>query len=244
MAPRGPLRYQRGVTTKVRFDLRGDVAVITMDDGKANALAHDMIDQLDAAIDRAEDGAKAIVLTGREERFCAGFDLRVMMQGPAAATALVTAGGALLLRLYELGLPLVVACTGHALAGGVLLAATGDTRIGVTGAFKLGLNEVANGLPVPILAHAFARDRLARRELVAATVQARIYDPRGAVAAGWLDRIVEPGQLMDEALAEATALARLPAAAYRLTKRSLRSQTVAHIRATMADDLAALTGGG
>ena len=229
---------------QVSFELRGNIAVVTMDDGKANALSPAVLDQLDAALDRADAEAKAIVLTGREGRFSAGFDLRVMMSGPEAARDLVTRGGQLLLRCYEIPKPLVIACNGHALAAGALLVATGDTRIGAMGAFKIGLNEVANSMPVPILAHEFARDRLDPRELVASVLQAKIYDPVGAAAAGWLDRTVPPAELEDAAMTEAARLSALPAGAYAITKRSLRRQTIEHIRATLDSNLREIAGGG
>jgi enoyl-CoA hydratase len=222
----------------VRFELEGAVAVITMDDDKANALSHDMMTALNAALDRAEAEAKAVVLAGREGKFCAGFDLKVMMQGPEAAMNMLAVGGELLLRLYMFGMPVVVSCTGHALAGGVLLAATGDTRIGARGAFKLGLNEVANGMPVPVLAFEFARDRLLPSELVAATMQARIYDPDEAAAAGWLDRVVEPDALAAASLEEATRLAKLPGTAYRLSKRGMRGKVADYIRANVEKNMA------
>jgi enoyl-CoA hydratase len=221
----------------VTFELRDEIAHIKMDDGKANALSHEMLEQLGAAFDRAESEGKAVLLSGRDGKFCAGFDLRVMMSGPKQAIELVMKGGELLLRLYEFGLPLVVACTGHALAGGALLVATGDTRIGAFGSFKIGLNEVANGMPVPVLAHEFARARLDTRELFAAVTQAKIYDPQSAAGAGWLDRAVPADQLMSAANEEAARLAALPATAYRLTKRSLRRPTVDYIRANMQKNL-------
>jgi enoyl-CoA hydratase len=227
-------------TNLVAYSEADGIALVEMDDGKANALSMEMIAQLDAAFDRAEAGARAMVLAGREGLFCAGFDLRAMQAGPDAARALVERGGELLLRLYALPLPVVMACTGHALAGGALLAATGDTRIGAQGEFKIGLNEVQNGMPVPILAHELARDRLLPTELVAAVVQAKIYDPEGAVRAGWLDRAVAPEQVVPEARAEAARLATLPKAAYAATKRSLRRATIDHVGATLASNLAAL----
>lgn len=222
----------------VSFEVRGDVALLKMDDGKANALSDAMIRELGAALDRASKEAKAVVLMGRPGRFSAGFDLRVMMSGPDAARALVTAGGDLLMRLYEHPQPLVIACTGHAIAGGVLLAATGDRRIGAAGDFKLGLNEVSNGMPVPILAHELARDRLDPRVLVEAVLHARLWDPEGAVQVGWLDRVVPAEELEARALEEAAALAKLPQPAYGMTKRSLRKQTIAHVRGTMESNLA------
>src|SRR5262249_1683867 len=136
----------------VSYTLEGSTAVIQMDDGKANALSDAMIDALIAALARAEKEASAIVLAGRSERFCAGFDIRVMLSGRDAAVALLRHGAELLLGFYGTPLPVVVACSGHALAGGALLLLTGDQRLGVAGAFKIGLNEVQIGIPVPHLA--------------------------------------------------------------------------------------------
>ena len=236
------MSYQRGMSDNiVSLAMDGTTAVITMDDGKANAISPALVAEIGAALDEAAD-AKVIVLTGREGKFCAGFDLRIMMAGPQAMRDLVLLGGELLVRLYEIPQPLVIACTGHALAGGVLLVATGDTRIGVTGPFKLGLNEVRNGMPVPILAHEFARERLDPRELVAATVQARTYDPEAAVRAGWLDRVVAPEMLMDEAMTEAAELSKISGSAYAATKRSLRRKTIEYIRSTVDSNLNELTG--
>src|SRR5687768_5905894 len=187
----------------VRYRLEGKTAVVEMDDGKANALSDAMIEAVTAALTRAEGEASAIVLAGRPERFCAGFDLRVMMSGPAQAVELLRAGSKMLLSFYKTPLPLVIACSGHAMAGGALLVLTGDYRIGATGAFKIGLNEVSIGLPVPVLAMELARDRLSRRAIHHATLGAQIYDPSTALEAGYLDAVVPADQLQTRALAEA-----------------------------------------
>jgi enoyl-CoA hydratase len=208
-----------------------------MDDGKANALSKEMIDALLAALTRAEGEAGAVVLAGRPDRFCAGFDLRVMMSGPDAAKALLAAGSELLLRLYGATVPLVIACTGHALAGGALTVLTGDHRVGAAGAFRIGLNEVAIGLPVPVLAMEFARDRLLPSELHKATLLAQIYDPETALRAGYLDAVVAPDAVLATAKTEAVRLAALARSAFRATKKRLRGRTIAHIRASMEDDL-------
>jgi enoyl-CoA hydratase len=219
------------------YALDGSTAVITMDDGKANALSNEMIDQLTAALDRAEGEAKAIVLVGRAERFCAGFDLKVMMSGPANAVALLTKGGELLMRLYAAKLPLVIACTGHALAGGALVVLTGDLRIAAAGAFKIGLNEVSIGLPVPVLAMELARDRLVKPELDRATLMAQIYNPDEGLRAGYVDKVVPASELLATAKAEAVRLGALPSQAFRATKQRLRSATIATIRTGMKTDL-------
>jgi len=214
----------------VKYSLEGTAAVVQMDDGKANALSVEMIDALLAALDRAEKEASAVVLAGRPERFCAGFDLRVMMSGPDAAKALLARGGEMLLRYYGSSVPVVVASTGHALAGGALLLLTGDARIGAAGPFKIGLNEVAIGLPVPLLAMSFARDNLLPTELTRATLHANVYAPDDARAAGWLHRVVPPDELLDAAKQEAARLGALGRQPYVATKERLRGPTIRHIR--------------
>lgn len=225
----------------VSYDLTNDIAIIRMDDGKANALSYPMMDELDAALDRAGKEAKAVVLAGRPGKFCAGFDLKTMMQGAKEAQAMVTRGAHVLMRLYTLPQPLVMACTGHALAGGSLVLLTGDFRIAAQGAFKIGLNEVQIGMPVPVLAMELARDRLDPRFFLRSTLFAEIVDPNAALFAGWVDEVVDEAQLLDRAKAEAARLAALPAHAYTLTKTIMRERTVKYVNEMLAVDMARLT---
>lgn len=221
----------------VQYELSGNVAILRMDDGKANALSSAMMDSLDEALDRAEREAAAVVLTGRPGKFCAGFDLRQMMAGVEQARALVSRGAQLLLRLYALPLPLVIASTGHALAGGALVVLTGDHRIVADGAYKIGLNEVAIGLPVPVLAMELARARLLPTELTRATLLANIYAPAEARAAGYVDSVVAADALASTAFAEAKRLSALSKPAFIGTKQRLRQATVDVIRNTFEEDV-------
>jgi enoyl-CoA hydratase len=227
-------------TSPVRYEQQGTIARITMDDGKANALSREMMDAVEQALDRAEREASAVVLAGRPGRFCAGFDLKQMMAGPAEARAIVSRGADFLLRLYAFPRPLVVACTGHALAGGALLVLTGDVRVGAAGAFRIGLNEVQIGIPVPILAMELARDRLRSEHLIAATLFATVSEPETARAIGWLDEVVEDARLLAVAGEHAQRLAGLPREPYAKTKMALRERTIRYIRETLADDMARL----
>jgi enoyl-CoA hydratase len=224
------------------YALEGTTAVVQMDDGKANALSEAMIAELLEALGRAEKEATAVVLAGRPERFCAGFDLRVMMASPEAARGLLTKGADLLMRLYGSPLPIVVACTGHALAGGALVVLTGDIRIGAAGAFRIGLNEVSIGLPVPVLAMELARDRVAPTELVRATLLARIYGPEEAARVGYLDEVVPAADVLARAKEEAARLGALSRLAFDGTKKRLRTRTIDHIRATFDEDMRSIGG--
>jgi enoyl-CoA hydratase len=144
------------------------------------------------------------------------------------------------LALYGTPLPLVIACTGHALAGGALLLLTGDVRLGADGPYRIGLNEVAIGMPLPALGMELARDRLAAHELPRATLGAHIYDPAGAVRAGYLDEVVPAEALLVRARAEATRLGAFSRSAYGATKVRLRRATIAHIADTLEADLSSL----
>jgi len=225
----------------VSYELREKIAVVTMDDGKANALGFAMMDEVDAAVARARGEASAVVLTGRKGRFSAGFDLSEMMAGPDKARAVVSRGADFLLGLYALPMPLVIACSGHAVAGGALLVLTGDFRVAARGAFRIGLNEVQIGLPVPVLAMELARDRLSPAHLTAATLFADVVDPERALPAGWVDELSSAEGLLDAALVHARRLTALPRDAYAKTKASLRQRTVRYVRETLAEDLKRLT---
>ncbi|MEL7482325.1 MAG: crotonase/enoyl-CoA hydratase family protein [Pseudomonadota bacterium] len=214
--------------------LENDIAHIHLDDGKANALSFDMLAAIHEALDTAEAEANAILLSGRAGRFCAGFDLTVMREGPEKANDLVNRGGHLLLRLFENKLPTVIACTGHALAAGGLMLLSADTRIGVQGDFKIGLNETAIGMVLPAFGIELPRARLAQDHFTAAVIQARAHSPDEAVAAGFLDQAVEENDLMETAMAAASALGQLPQKAYHGNKMLIRKPAIDVIRASLA----------
>lgn len=224
-------------TAAVSYELDGSVAVIRLDDGKANAISHEVVDALHEALDRAEAEARAVVIVGREGRFSAGFHLPTMTAGTTEMRGLVGAGAELLLRLYLLPRPVVVACTGHALAAGALILLVGDVRVGAAGDHKIGLNEVAIGMQLPIFAVELARDRLLPTAFTAATMGAEIYDPAGAAAVGYLDRVVPADDLLAAAIAEAARLAELRTGAFAETKVRARTTTADFARSTLTEDL-------
>lgn len=224
----------------VHYTLEDRVAHIQLDDGKANALSFDLMDTLLEALDRAESEARALVISGRAGRFSAGFDLKVMTAGMDSAIGMLRRGAQVYTRLYSFPRPVVMACTGHAVAGGSLLLLTGDRRLGVAGDFKIGLNEVAIQMILPRLGMELARARLNPLRLTEATLFARLYDPEEAVTVGYLDAVVEGEKLMAQAMAEAAALTKLPGKAFAGTKTRLREYTLARIEETMEKDFAEL----
>jgi len=220
----------------VSVDVQNDIALVTMDDGKANAVNFELMAALNAALDEAEAKGKVIVLTGREGRFSGGFDLKALPTfSPEDVGRLLDEGGKLIARLYGGPLPLVVACTGHAIAMGALLALTGDTRVGAHGDFKIGLNETANGMKLPVFGIEIARDRLHSDHQTQAIVQSYIYDSSGAVEAGYLDRLAPADKVVEYALGVAKALVPLSGPAYLYHKLALRKSTLDLIKASIGN---------
>ncbi len=224
----------------VTYALDGAIATITMDDGKVNAFSIAMLAALHAALDQAERDRAVVVLRGREERFSAGFDLTVFAAGNVEeVTEMVRLGATLSTRVLSFATPVLVACTGHAIAAGTFLLLAADARIGIDGPFQIGLNEVRIGITMPRFVLALAGQRLNRAHFDRSVVSAAMYAPVDAVTAGFLDRVVSAEELGDSSLEAAHALAGLNPAAHAATKLSVRAATLAAMREAIATDITA-----
>src|SRR5918993_2592526 len=226
-------------TSAVTTEQRDGVLICHIDDGKANALSAEMIAAISAVVTGAEhdDSVHALVLHGRPGRFSAGFDLSVMTAGDLGAVAsLVSDGGALVRTLYGSSIPVVAACTGHALAAGALVLLGCDVRVGADVDCKIGLNEVAIGMVLPDWAFTIAVDRLSKRHIQRAVATARITSAAGAVDAGYLDEVVPAASLLDVAVERAAGFAVLDRRAYAGTVRRLRGDVLDLMEAQIAAD--------
>lgn len=219
-----------------RYEPTEDVALITMDDGKANAFGFDMMEALSNDFTRAASEAKAVVLTGRPGVMCAGFDLKLMKTEPARVGELVGRGAKLLSQILVHPQPVVIAASGHAMAAGGLLMLTGDIRIGARGDFRIGLNETAIGMVMPDFGIYLAHHCLGESNLTEAVLNARLYSPDEAVSVGYLDSVCEAGKLVETAIARAEELTQLDMRAYAGTKRKLRQPIADRIDESLARD--------
>ena len=207
----------------VSLQMHGSVAVVEFDDGNKNVINHDVLDELEPIWAQAEEAGDAIVFKGREGSFCAGYDIKVMTGGDREASSrLGTRGGGLAARIHACPKPVVGLAQGHAFTIGLVWLAGCDVRIGEAGQYRLGMTEVALGVPLSGWALEPMRARVKREHQFAALVHSRQYSPQEAVEVGYLDELVEAGLGLQAALAKAEALAALPAEAYRLTKLALR----------------------
>lgn len=190
------------MSNPVSYEVKDNYILITLDDSKANAVSPALLEGLHTALDQAEQDKKTILLLGRAGKFSAGFDLSVMGQGGQAMADLVVGGARMAQRLLQHPYPIVAVCTGHALAMGALLLLSVDYRIGVEGGFKVGLNEVAIGLTMPYFGVELARYRLNGAYVNRAVVNAEMFTPQEALAAGFIDQV----SAAESALADAEAV--------------------------------------
>jgi enoyl-CoA hydratase len=222
----------------VRYDFNGAVATVRMDDGKVNVLSPEMLGQLNGALDQVLADEAVLLLTGRDGVFSAGFDLAVLRAGGTGALQMLQAGFQLAERLLSFPRPVVIAGTGHAVAMGVFLLLSGDYRIGALGPYKITANEVAIGLTMPRAAVEILRQRLAPAHFNRAAILAEVYQPADAVAAGFLDRVVEPGDVIGTAMEVAEAMTQLDKAAHQATKLRARKVALNAIRDAIVADAA------
>ena len=223
----------------VTYELKDSIATITMDDGKVNAFSLQTIKELNGAFDRAEADGAVVVLPGRDGVFSAGFDLAVVRAGGPDTATLIRTGFELAERILSFPRPVVIACTGHAIAMGVFLVLSGDYRIGAAGPYRIVANEVAIGMTMPLAAVEICRQRLAPAHFNRAVILAEPYSPDAAVGAGFLDRAVEASKLQDAARSTAAALAGLAMDAHAATKLRVREGALKAIRAGIEADFPA-----
>ncbi|MEA3381104.1 MAG: crotonase/enoyl-CoA hydratase family protein [Pseudomonadota bacterium] len=207
--------------------INNDIAVISFDDGKVNAVGFTLIEQFNNALDEAEKDAKAVVLHGGEGKFCGGFDLSVMKSGDKDKQhELVSKGADLIVRLYSFPIPVIVAAEGHSIAMGAIMLMASDLRIGKDADTKYGLNETAIGMVLPPFGMELAKARLANTSQTEALLFSRIYQGKEAVKAGFLDAAVPQEKVLATAMGYAEQLKMLPSQAFAASKLQLRKETL------------------
>ncbi|MBH3414495.1 crotonase/enoyl-CoA hydratase family protein [Pseudomonas putida] len=206
----------------ITYHAEDGIATLTLNNGKVNAISPDVIAAFNAALDRATQERAVVIITGQPGILSGGYALKVMTSGPKEAVALVTAGSTLARRLLSHPVPVIVACPGHAVAKGAFLLLSADYRIGVEGPYKIGLNEVQIGMTMHHAGIELARDRLRRSAFHRSVINAEMFEPKDALDAGFLDKVVPAEQLLEVAQGVARELKKLNMLAHKNTKLKVR----------------------
>lgn len=220
----------------ISYQLDDGIATLTLSNGKVNAISPDVIVAFNAALDRAEQDRAIVVITGQPGILSGGYDLKVMTSGPQNAIDLVAAGSTLARRMLAHPYPIIVACPGHAVAKGAFILLSADYRIGVEGPFSIGLNEVQIGMTMHHVGIELARDRLRKSAFHRSVINGEMFDPLGALEAGFLDKVVPVDALQATTLAVAQQFKKINMTAHRNTKLKVRKALLETLDAAIALD--------
>ncbi|MGD9767242.1 MAG: enoyl-CoA hydratase/isomerase family protein [Pseudolabrys sp.] len=215
---------------------QGDIAVVEMHHGKANALDVAFCDALALRFQRLrETSSRAVVLTGQGKMFSAGVDLPQMVEaGVPYIREFLPALHRLYDTIFNFPKPVVAAINGHAIAGGCILACCADHRLMAQDSGRMGVTEILVGVPFPPLAFEVMRSVTAPQYLAEAILTGATVTADEAVARGWVNALVPREDILSRAVAAAEKLAAVSPAAFAMGKRQLRQPAAERMAASGA----------
>jgi enoyl-CoA hydratase len=213
------------------------VVMLSVDRPPANAMNLELLREVVEGVAlAASEAPRALVLAGRPDCFSAGADLKaVPAYGPAEQREMVALINAMALGGYELPVPVVGAITGHAIAGGMVLALCADIRV-ASSAGRYGLTEVQVGVPYPQAAIGVVRAELTPQAARVLALGSELTDAAECERLGVFDEVHDAEDVLPRALHVAARLAKLPPEVYARTKRDLRGPALEQMRAAVEDD--------
>ena len=202
--------------------VENNISIITLDDGKANVFSPKMIQDVNDCLDQVPTQNGALIITGRDGMFSAGFDLKIISAGEMSAiTEMTTNGFKLLSRIFSFPRPVLGACSGHGIALGTFLLCCCDYRIGVKGEFMIGANEMRTNMVIPTPILELIKFRVSNVHKYRAILGAEMYLIEDGIEAGLIDEVVEPENLMEASMHKIKDLASMGHPSYTLTKELL-----------------------
>jgi len=219
-------------------DREEGVAVLRLEHGKVNAMDLPLCEALIAQLgDLAADSSGAVVLTGAGNAFSAGVDLvRLVEGGSEYVRQFLPAMDTLFHSLLTFPKPLVGALNGHALAGGCIIASCCDYVVMADGQGRVGVTELAVGVPFPMLPLEIVRARVTERDGRDLIFSARAVLPAEAKAMGLVDEVVPAAELLPRAMEAATRLSAIAPVTFGITKRAMVAPILARVRDGAAID--------
>jgi enoyl-CoA hydratase/carnithine racemase len=194
----------------------------------ANALTPELIAALRAAVSSTGPDVKALVISGAPGFFSGGLDIpRLVTLDRAAIHAAWRDLYGLLYALAASPLPIAAAITGHAPAGGCVIGLFCDLRVMAEGDYKIGVNEVAVGIPLPPVIHRALARQVGPRQAERLNTTGVLVPAADAVRIGLVDEAVPLDRVVARAIERLQALLALPPRAFAETRRRARADFVA-----------------
>ncbi len=211
----------------------GEIAKITLDNGKANAISFDAATELMDALDKAKEEAKAVLICGSPGIFSAGFDLKVLAQGMDVAQKMLAQGMLMTEKIYSHPQPVITACEGHSVGMGVFIMLAADYRVGAKGEFAIRLPETAINMYFTKILKVIAKTHIDPIHHARAIIQSRPYSPEEAAKIGMLDEVVDADKVVEQAMVRAKELCELPSEQYATNKLYIREEEITVIRESL-----------
>ncbi len=220
-------------------DIEGGVRILTLNRPPANAISREFNEALyeQCREAREQTPVRALIVTGAGRFFSGGLDIKEAAAGRSRVGVLGSGERDGVFALWTMPKPTVAMINGHAIAGGLIIALACDFKLCARGSHKLGLNEVAIGLALPIAAVEIVRLALDCRQLRYAMLEAELHGPERAHELGYVDELLEADQLEARALAMARKLAGNGQLAYAEVKRLLQRQAVERVQNATPEEL-------
>ena len=216
------------------LEKKGEVSIITLNDGKANVFSHPMLETIQNILADIPKDNGSVIITGRDGMFSGGFDLKTFSSGDVDLIKNMSAlGFKTLFDLYTFPRPIIAAISGHAVALGIFVVCCCDYRIGINGEFVVQANEVRNNMDIPTPIMEIAASRVDKQHIYRALFHGDPYKMNDAVSAGWIDEVVNHEDLMKRAMEKAEDLATLGHPMYQKTKEVFQASIVEKIKATL-----------
>jgi enoyl-CoA hydratase len=213
------------------MSIERQLCTIHLERPRKNAIDHAFMEAALGALSEASaPHVGAVILTARGSTFCSGLDLIGTLDfDRKAMRAFVDAFERFFTAVFSFDKPVIAAINGHAIAGGCILAMASDVRVMAEGRGRIGINEVAVGIPFPAAAFEIARFTLRPDAYADAFLEGRRMTPDEALAHGLVHQVCKPDDLLSVAAERAERLAAGPAEAFAAIKRDLRAEAVARI---------------
>ena len=213
------------------FTESGQVAVLRMNRPPVNALDPGLCAALTAAITRAQaDGAGGIVIAGQAGIFSGGLDVPLLLQlDRDAIREFWSLFFDLLRAVTASSVPVAAAITGHSPAGGAVIALQCDYRVAADADYKIGLNEVQVGLPIPAPIITALVELVGYRTARRLTTRGLMIPMAEAQELGLVDELAAVDQVVDRAIAWCAEMNDLPPVAMNTTRQQLNASRLASL---------------
>ncbi len=221
----------------VRVEAREGIALITLDRPPANAFVPELIEELHQAFAGSSEARAVLLASALPNLFSAGWDLPTIVHfDRGQMRRFVDSYCDLVREVFAFGAPVLAALSGHAIAGGLILAAAADERYAGEGQAKFGLSEVALGVPVPACLLEVFRHAIGARTTERLAAAGENCSAQGAVSIGLADRALEPEELPARAWERIRFLADRPTRAHAAIKRRIRAEALERFDRARRDD--------